>query len=163
MGPDEQEFESIKLLCSNVSATLTTFSIYTSSTELEYQNLRQLFSISFPHLQKLDIRTECDESPQNALQALTPMDDDCSDSKPRNLPSLKSLIVGTNHRVGPRFLLDLLKKWKVGEASHFYLEMKYSGQLYRTGHEDWSPELRDEFSLIVGNRQLEVVWDAQQL
>jgi hypothetical protein len=166
MSPNDEEFDSIHLLCSNVSATLTTLSIYASSPEYQYQNLRRLFRIQLPNLQRLGVDSEYRmNSPHNILQALTPRDDECSDSEPSNLPSLKYLTVGSDRRVEPPFLLDLLAKWNlVGKTSHFRFEMKYIERVqYVTGHKDWSPELREELSLIVGNRQVEVIWGRKQL
>jgi hypothetical protein len=164
-SPIHEEFNSIKLLCSNVSTTLTTLRILLNSTEFEYQHFRQLARISLPNLWKLDIRAKFDVgSPHNILQALTPQDDECSDSEPSNLPSLEWLTVGSNHRLKPRFLLDLLAKWNlVGKTSRFRFETKNFGPVYPPALEDWSPELREELRLIVGNRRVKVRWNAHRL
>lgn len=155
----QEKLDGVRLLFYNVSATLTTLVIHTFSTTWGYDDLCQLFRISFPRLESLGISSTNKEPFLNVIHALTPNDDGCGHPGPQYSPVLTLLILGCNSRIEPRCLLDLLMRWRIGEKSYFHVKVD-AGQAV---DKDWSPQLREELKSIVGDRQLEVTWNNKKL
>jgi hypothetical protein len=149
-------------LCRNVSATLTTLKIHPISETLEYDDLCQLCRLPFPKLRELEFcpsRSGLRSSLLNVVRALTPPDVESDTSRSQMFPSLRYLYLGSSFHMEPHFLVDMLKKWRVGETSYFHLNVSYSWD----ADETWSPELREELRRAIHDRQIEVTWNRMKL
>jgi hypothetical protein len=154
-----EKLDGVRLLCYNVSATLTTLVIYTLSFTPEYDDLRELFRLPLPMLVNLGISSISMEPILSAIRALPPNDGECNDLEHQHLPSLRLLILACNSRIEPHLLPDLFTKWRIGETSYFHVKVKSP----LSADEDWSPELREELKSIVGDRRIEVTWNNKKI
>jgi hypothetical protein len=155
----ENTIAGARPLCHSVSATLTTLVINTLSDTLNYDDLYQLYRLPFPKLRRLEFWSGRVEPFLSAIHALALLDNECSTSEARRLPTLRFILLRCSSAFKPRSLLDLLKKWRIGEAFYFHIQL----HRYELSYSDWSPELRQELKSIIGERRIEVTWGVHQL
>jgi hypothetical protein len=150
-------FETVHSLCHHLSQTLTTLVLTNLPDTFGIGHLRQLFRISFPKLETLEIHYFHNiELMRNVFLALVPRGEESE-----ALLNLKKLVLLCDGEitVHPPLLLDLLQNWKVDETSCFCVEVKSYGDVL----EDWPPYLLKELRSIVEGRQIEVTWGNRKL
>jgi hypothetical protein len=153
-----REFIKVVPFCRNVSATLTTLIINTTSDVIYYDDLYQLCKLPFPKLRSLEFSSFFFETFPGVIHALALLDGENCNPEIRHLPALESIILRHNGHGNLRSLLDSLKEWRIGEAFDFRFQFQSN-----EWDDRWTPKLREELRSIVGRRRVEITSGGQKV
>lgn len=150
-------------VCQQVSTTLKTFHLNVKESDdvWQYNDFYRLFRLPLHNLTTLEIDFIYRDL-EAIIRALTPNSDGCNTSENNYLPSLKSLALESIsvypfEKYGdglPRLLLELLKKWRIGETSYFYFKLNTMARVSLAA--SWPPELQRELRAIKRGRQIDL-------
>lgn len=143
-------------------------SSYPFDSDWSIANLRYLFKFPIPTLRKLSLTNWSHASIIKAIRALTPEEGE-NGYKDRCLPKLEYLSLDSTEGLmneKPRdfdiWVLELVKRRRIGEDSHFRLDFSFTIGNY-FDQAPWRPELLHEFKEFLANRSVELTVHGSKL